>query len=326
MQWDVFERAFGERHARSPSATRSRRSTASAAPTCTPTSAAVAAHEPLRLAVEPPLRSTAARRARPAVRRRDARRRADPRSRPSSPAPDAPDNALGDRRAGRPAPRRACIDDLLRRTTQGRWRCRSSARSCSPISSAASIDLLDHGTITSRRRRAGAGACRATSPSSCRRTPRRTTSPRRCAAPASRPCAPAPGSVLASPAVLQWRLLLAALARPHHAPSVRAAALGWFLRHRRRAARRRRRRRSADRVCRSTRAQHRRSDAPAGRRRRSTTRSRRRQGIAARRRRSVTPTATATSPISTTSPSCSPQRTARWRQRAGRRCCACSRR
>ena len=36
------------------------------------------------------------------------------------------------------------------------------------------------------------------------------------------------GSVLETPAVLQWRLLLAALARPHHAPTVRAAALGWF--------------------------------------------------------------------------------------------------
>jgi exodeoxyribonuclease V beta subunit len=36
------------------------------------------------------------------------------------------------------------------------------------------------------------------------------------------------GSVLDTPAVLQWRLLLAALARPHHGPTVRAAALGWF--------------------------------------------------------------------------------------------------
>ncbi len=37
------------------------------------------------------------------------------------------------------------------------------------------------------------------------------------------------GSVLASPAVLQWRLLLTALARPHDVGAVRAAALGWFL-------------------------------------------------------------------------------------------------
>jgi exodeoxyribonuclease V beta subunit len=37
------------------------------------------------------------------------------------------------------------------------------------------------------------------------------------------------GSVLATPAVTQWRLLLGALARPHHGPSLRAAALGWFL-------------------------------------------------------------------------------------------------
>jgi exodeoxyribonuclease V beta subunit len=36
------------------------------------------------------------------------------------------------------------------------------------------------------------------------------------------------GSVLATAAALQWRVLLAALARPHHAPTVRAAALGWF--------------------------------------------------------------------------------------------------
>ena len=37
------------------------------------------------------------------------------------------------------------------------------------------------------------------------------------------------GSVLVTPAVTQWRLLLTALARPFHAPSVRGAALGWFL-------------------------------------------------------------------------------------------------
>jgi exodeoxyribonuclease V beta subunit len=37
------------------------------------------------------------------------------------------------------------------------------------------------------------------------------------------------GSVLATAALTQWRLLLAALARPAHAPSVRGAALGWFL-------------------------------------------------------------------------------------------------
>lgn len=37
------------------------------------------------------------------------------------------------------------------------------------------------------------------------------------------------GSVLKTTAVLQWRLLLTALARPFHAPSVRGAALGWFL-------------------------------------------------------------------------------------------------
>ena len=37
------------------------------------------------------------------------------------------------------------------------------------------------------------------------------------------------GSVLQSPAALQWRLLLNALAQPHQTPLVRAAALGWFL-------------------------------------------------------------------------------------------------
>ncbi len=37
------------------------------------------------------------------------------------------------------------------------------------------------------------------------------------------------GSVLATAAAEQWRLLLAALAQPHQAPVVRAAALGWFL-------------------------------------------------------------------------------------------------
>ncbi|MEI7617289.1 MAG: UvrD-helicase domain-containing protein [Actinomycetota bacterium] len=37
------------------------------------------------------------------------------------------------------------------------------------------------------------------------------------------------GSVLTTPAVMQWRLLLTALANPSHAPSVRGAALGWFL-------------------------------------------------------------------------------------------------
>ena len=38
------------------------------------------------------------------------------------------------------------------------------------------------------------------------------------------------GSVLASPAAMQWRILLAALAQPHRTSLVRAAALGWFLR------------------------------------------------------------------------------------------------
>ena len=37
------------------------------------------------------------------------------------------------------------------------------------------------------------------------------------------------GSVLQSSAVMQWRLLLTAMARPHDPPSVRTAALGWFL-------------------------------------------------------------------------------------------------
>lgn len=37
------------------------------------------------------------------------------------------------------------------------------------------------------------------------------------------------GSVLQSPAALQWRLLLNALAQPHQTPLVRAVALGWFL-------------------------------------------------------------------------------------------------
>ncbi len=37
------------------------------------------------------------------------------------------------------------------------------------------------------------------------------------------------GSVLKTPAVMQWRLLLTALANPSHAPAVRGAALGWFL-------------------------------------------------------------------------------------------------
>ena len=37
------------------------------------------------------------------------------------------------------------------------------------------------------------------------------------------------GSVLTTAAAEQWRLLLAALAQPHQAPVVRAAALGWFL-------------------------------------------------------------------------------------------------
>ncbi len=37
------------------------------------------------------------------------------------------------------------------------------------------------------------------------------------------------GSVLTSPAAMQWRLLLAALAQPHQTPVVRAAALGWFM-------------------------------------------------------------------------------------------------
>ncbi len=37
------------------------------------------------------------------------------------------------------------------------------------------------------------------------------------------------GSVMQTPAAGQWRLLLAALAQPHDAPVVRAAALGWFL-------------------------------------------------------------------------------------------------
>ena len=37
------------------------------------------------------------------------------------------------------------------------------------------------------------------------------------------------GSVLQSPAALQWRLLLTALAQPYQTPLVRAAALGWFL-------------------------------------------------------------------------------------------------
>ncbi len=37
------------------------------------------------------------------------------------------------------------------------------------------------------------------------------------------------GSVLATPSVMQWRLLLTALARPADTPSVRGGALGWFL-------------------------------------------------------------------------------------------------
>lgn len=37
------------------------------------------------------------------------------------------------------------------------------------------------------------------------------------------------GSVLQTPAVTQWRLLLTAVARPHQVSTVRAAALGWFL-------------------------------------------------------------------------------------------------
>ena len=37
------------------------------------------------------------------------------------------------------------------------------------------------------------------------------------------------GSVLATPAVTQWRLLLTAIARPHQASAARAAAMGWFL-------------------------------------------------------------------------------------------------
>ena len=37
------------------------------------------------------------------------------------------------------------------------------------------------------------------------------------------------GSVLQTPAVTQWRLLLTAVARPHQASAVRAGALGWFL-------------------------------------------------------------------------------------------------
>ena len=37
------------------------------------------------------------------------------------------------------------------------------------------------------------------------------------------------GSVLSTPAVMQWRLLLTALANPSHAPAVRGASLGWFL-------------------------------------------------------------------------------------------------
>ena len=37
------------------------------------------------------------------------------------------------------------------------------------------------------------------------------------------------GSVLATPAVTQWRLVLTAIARPYQASAARAAAMGWFL-------------------------------------------------------------------------------------------------
>ena len=37
------------------------------------------------------------------------------------------------------------------------------------------------------------------------------------------------GSVLTTPAALQWRMILEAMTQPHRVPTARAAALGWFL-------------------------------------------------------------------------------------------------
>jgi exodeoxyribonuclease V beta subunit len=89
------------------------------------------------------------------------------------------------------------------------------------------IDLLDHGVITGRN-----GTPERVVPGDiCVLVPTHAEASnvaealRRARVPAVRTRT---GSVLTSPAVLQWRLLLAALARPNSAPTVRAAALGWF--------------------------------------------------------------------------------------------------
>ena len=163
---------------------------------------------------------------------------------------------------------------------------------------------------TGRGRHRDARSSRTTSPFSCRPTPRPRTWRRRCAEPRSLQCARGPARSSTTPAVLQWRLLLAALARPAPRTDGACGSARVVLRRRCRHSLDRQRRRRARRT-------------PPGAVRAVTRIGCARVGVAAAYDElevdvtassagsSPETAATATSPISITSPSCSPQRTHR---------------
>ncbi|MEO6122708.1 MAG: UvrD-helicase domain-containing protein [Ilumatobacteraceae bacterium] len=90
------------------------------------------------------------------------------------------------------------------------------------------VDILDHGTITEAN-----GVERSVDPGDIAVLVPSHAEANNVAEALRRACVPAvrtrTGSVTVTPAASQWRLLLAAMAEPHRAPLVRAAALGWFL-------------------------------------------------------------------------------------------------
>ena len=238
LQWDVFERAFAGRDLITVGDPKQAIYRFRGADVHAYLERGRAVRTAARPRHQPPLRPPRARRPRPTVRRRDARRPAHPVRARRSRARCA--GHIARRDDGSPSPRPAVqvrivpLDDRRCRPRRARsWRCRSCARSCSPISSR------------------GRSSCSTTAPGSTdaqRRDPdgRRPVAPRRhrraravapeannvaeaCAGPACRRCAPAPGRCCSPPAADAVAAAARRARQPHHAPTVRAAALGWFL-------------------------------------------------------------------------------------------------
>ena len=166
LQWEVFDASLRQPPARSRSATRSRRSTASAAPTSTPTSRRCATSERTTLGTNHRSDRAAARRARRALPRRDPRP-------PRHPVPAAstrrPTRLVERARRRRRAPHPGRPRRPVRRPHIERHDLSSAPSSASSLADVAARirDLLDDGTITDANGRRPSGCVRATSPCSC---------------------------------------------------------------------------------------------------------------------------------------------------------------